>query len=130
MFLDTMLQLLLFRDSRRRSMLATERNVFSGAFGVIMFACDASETGRVIDYCGDRYVVSGSANKLLKLWDATTGKASFDQLRFSIHRLVSYSDTSVLFFQYIVYSHDDWTCWIHQSHSIRRSSWVGCFRGI
>ena len=55
-------------------MISNELNAFSGAFGVIMFAADADEAGRVVDYCGGSYVVSGAANKVLRIWDATTGK--------------------------------------------------------
>ena len=62
------------RDSRRRSMISTELNVFAGAFGVIMFQCDANEEGRVMDFCGEHFVVSGSASKSIRIWDAATGK--------------------------------------------------------
>lgn len=51
-----------------------EQNIFCGTFSVVSFPGDVWDADRCAHYCGSNYVLSGSSNKLARLWDAKTGK--------------------------------------------------------
>ena len=51
-----------------------KKPAFVGSYSMIMIACDPDEVNRVTHYTGGKFVLSGGPNKLIKLWDAATGK--------------------------------------------------------
>lgn len=55
-----------------------ERNIFCGPYSVIAFKCEREDESRICHYNGNHYVVTGAANKLVRIWDARVGQVRRD----------------------------------------------------
>eukprot|EP00039_Didymoeca_costata_P023088 m.5932 g.5932 ORF g.5932 m.5932 type:complete len:780 (+) comp3444_c0_seq1:272-2611(+) len=51
-----------------------EKNIFCGVFSVVAFPDDCVGEGRCVDFNSEKYVLSGSKDKKLSLWDAKSGR--------------------------------------------------------
>lgn len=57
-----------------------EKNVFCGACSVMSFPGDVNELQRVGAFDEDGVIATGASNKLVRVWDATSGQVGTTQL--------------------------------------------------